>query len=149
MAESGFEPKRSLGYLLNLAGRLLGRALDRRLAEHGVALGHFPLLLVLWEEERLTQTEIARRLDIVQPTVANTLKRMQRDGLIAAAPDPANARRVLISLTERGRALEPRLKQEARGVNAAAAREMSANELADFRATLSKLIAALQQTLAG
>jgi DNA-binding MarR family transcriptional regulator len=143
MAHREFDREKSLGYLVNLAGRLLGRALDRRLAGYGVSLGQFPLLLVLWEEEGLTQTEIARRLEIEQPTVANTLKRMERDGLIAAAPDPGHSRRVLITLTERGRALEEPLKDEALQINRRAAAEMAPQELASFRVTLGKVIAAL------
>jgi DNA-binding MarR family transcriptional regulator len=147
-SDGGFERARSLGYLVNLAGRLLARALDRRLAAYGVSIGQFPLMLILWEEERLTQTEIARRIDIEQPTVANTLKRMERDGLVTTAPDPGHSRRVLISLTERGRALEPLLKEEARQVNAQGAKELSNDQLAEFRATLHKLIAALDPALA-
>jgi len=145
MSSEDFDREKSLGYLVNLAGRLLGRALDRRLAGHGVSLGQFPLLLVLWEEEGLTQSEIARRLDIEQPTVANTLKRMERDGLIAAAPDPNHSRRVLITLTARGRALEAPLKAEALQVNRGAAAELTPQELAGFRATLAKVIAALAE----
>ena len=145
MSKEAFDREKSLGYLVNLAGRLIGRALDRRLAEHGVSLGQFPLLLALWEEEGLTQSEIARRLDIEQPTVANTLKRMERDGLIAAAPDPLHARRVLIRLTARGRALEAALKAEALQINGKAAAQLSPQDLADFRAALAKMIAALAQ----
>jgi DNA-binding MarR family transcriptional regulator len=143
MSSEEFDREKSVGYLVNLAGRLLGRALDRRLAAHGVSLGQFPLLLVLWEEEGLTQSEIARRLDIEQPTVANTLKRMERDGLVAAAPDPRHSRRVLITLTERGRALQAPLKKEALQVNRSAAAQLSPQELAGFRATLGRVIAAL------
>ena len=145
MSSEEFDREKSLGYLVNLAGRLLGRALDRRLAGYGVSLGQFPLLLVLWEEEGLTQSEIARRLDIEQPTVANTLKRMERDGLIAGAPDPKHSRRVLITLTERGRALEAPLKEEALHVNRRATAELAPQELLGFRATLGKLIAALAE----
>jgi len=143
MANSEFDREKSLGYLVNLTGRLIGRALDRRLGDYGVSLGQFPLLLALWEEEGLTQSEIARRLDIEQPTVANTLKRMQRDGLIAVAPDPKHSRRVLVTLTERGRALEGPLKQEALQINRRAAAELTPQQLADFRATLANVIAAL------
>ncbi|HXT08928.1 MAG TPA: MarR family transcriptional regulator [Roseiarcus sp.] len=143
MANSEFDREKSLGYLVNLAGRLFGRALDRRLGGYGVSLGQFPLLLALWEEEGLTQSEIARRLDIEQPTVANTLKRMRRDGLIAVAPDPKHSRRVLITLTERGRALEGPLKQEALRINHRAAAELTPPQLAAFRAALAKAIAAL------
>lgn len=115
-------------------------ALERRLAPHGVALGQFPLLLMLWEEEAITQSEIARRLALEQPTVANTLKRMERDGLVGFAPDPDNRRQVLVTLTDRGRELEHPLIAEAMAVNAVAAGHFSAGERAQFMALLDKML---------
>jgi DNA-binding MarR family transcriptional regulator len=143
-----FDRRNSLGYLVNHAGRLFARALDRGLASRGVSHGQFPILIVLWEEDGLTQSEIARRLDIEQPTVANTLKRMERDGLISTAPDPANARRVRILLTERARALEGDLTGEADAVNEAAANGMNTEEVGRLRDALERLIAQLAKRLA-
>jgi DNA-binding MarR family transcriptional regulator len=140
---SKFDRRQSLGYLVNHAGRLFARALDRGLSGHGVSHGQFPILIVLWEEDGLTQSEIARRLDIEQPTVANTLKRMERDGLISTAPDAANGRRVRILLTERARSLESALTGEADAINAAAARGMGAGEVDSLRAALERLVAQL------
>ena len=138
-----FERKESLGYLVNHLARSFARTLERRLARHKVPLGQFPLLLVLWEEENLTQSEIARRLDCEQPTVANTLRRMERDGLVETGPDPSNRRQVLIRLTERGRSLERPLTEEAQTINEAAAAKMSASDLDAFRRTIRLLIEGL------
>lgn len=139
-----YRREESLGYLVNYLGRVLARALERRLVKHGVALGQFPLLLTLWEEESLTQSEIARRLDIEQPTVANTLRRMERDGLVNAEPDPSHRRQVLIKLTEKGRKLERPLKLEALAVNQAAAAKISASDLEAFRRTIGLLLENLE-----
>ena len=138
-----FSREASLGYLVNHLARLFARALEKRLARHGVALGQFPPLLILWDEENITQSEIARRLDIEQPTVANTLKRMQRDGLIVPVADPGNRRRVLIRLTDRARALRPLLIGEAETVNALAGATLSADETAAFAAVLNRMRQAL------
>jgi DNA-binding MarR family transcriptional regulator len=131
-SDAQFSRETSLGYAANFVGRAFARALERRLARHGVALGQFPLLLTLWEEDGLTQSEIARRLLIEQPTVANTLKRMERDGLIAAAVDPKNRRLVRISLTAKGRALENALIAEAQAVNKAAVAGLTRRDAALF-----------------
>ncbi len=139
-----YRREESLGYLVNYLGRVLARALERRLLKHGVPLGQFPLLLTLWEEESLTQSEIARRLDIEQPTVANTLRRMERDGLVRAEPDPSHRRQVLIKLTEKGRKLERPLKLEALAVNQAAAAKLSPADLEAFRRTIRLLLETLE-----
>ncbi len=143
MGAEDFRCEQSLGYQINLLGRLFARALERRLAPHGVALGQFPLLLMLWEEQGITQSEIARRLTLEQPTVANTLKRMERDGLVAFAPDPENRRQVLVTLTDKGRALENPLIAEAVAVNSRAAARFNAGEQAQVMAMLEKMLGAL------
>jgi DNA-binding MarR family transcriptional regulator len=144
-----FERSTSLGYVVNHLGRMFARALDHRLATHGVALGQFPLLLVLWEEEGVTQTEMARRLDIEQPTVANTLRRMERDGFVTFAPAPHNRRQVLVRLTDRARALRAPLTAEARAVNAHAAAPLTPDELATFVRILDKMRAAFSSNDSG
>lgn len=143
--EIPFRRFESFGYVVNHLGRLFARALERRLAGHGVALGQFAPLIVLWEEEGVTQSEIARRLDLEQPTVANTLRRMERDGLVRVEPDPDNRRQVLIYLTDRGRALNGPLTAEARAINAQAAAALSAEEREALFRSMRKLVAVFKE----
>ncbi len=76
--------------------------------------------------------EVADLIDREQPTVANTLRRMDRDGLVKTGPDPSNRLQVLIRLTEKGRSLERPLTAEAQSINKAAAAKASASELDAF-----------------
>jgi DNA-binding MarR family transcriptional regulator len=139
IAAPPFDRQQSLGYLVNQLARQFAQRLERRLAVHGVALGQFPLLLVLWEEEGLTQSEIARRLTFEQPTVANTLKRMLRDGLVKTTRAPNNRKQVLIFLTEKGHHLRERLTAEARAVNAEAATALTSEEMDGLQKVIKKL----------
>jgi MarR family transcriptional regulator, transcriptional regulator for hemolysin len=91
----------SIGYLTNLAGRLLVRALERRL--NGGSAGPMPVFLALGDGKALPQKELARFAAVEQPTMANTLARMERDGLIAGEPDPNDRRSTLLRLTAEGR----------------------------------------------
>ena len=90
----------SIGYLTNLAGRLLVRALERRL--NGSTAGPMPVFLALNDGKALPQKELARFAAVEQPTMANTLARMERDGLIAGEPDPNDRRSTLLRLTPLG-----------------------------------------------
>jgi DNA-binding MarR family transcriptional regulator len=92
----------SVGYLTNLTGRLLVRALERRL-EGGFA-GPMPVFLALSDGKALPQKELARLAAVEQPTMANTLARMERDGLVSGEPDPNDRRSTLLRLTPLGRA---------------------------------------------
>lgn len=94
-----WQPKPTPGSLINRAGRLSGRVLDVRLKPLGVASGQVPILAVLNNGPPQTQTALARLIQIEQPTMAATLTRMERDGLIQRKPDPADGRSSLVSLS--------------------------------------------------
>ena len=143
--ESQFSRINSLGYKFYRLAQLFAQALDQRLGAHGVSVGQFRLLLVLWEQEQLTQAEIAHYLGIEQPTVARTLERMERDGLIKTMAHPTDGRRTLISLTERGRILKEPLTKEAQTINQVAVKGFSIEEIVQLHKALDSLTHALMK----
>jgi DNA-binding MarR family transcriptional regulator len=82
------------------------RSLHQRAAGLGFSPGQFPILLELWSEDGLTQKQLLERVDIEQATMANTLSRMERDGLIERKPHPTDKRAQLVFLTERAMAMQ-------------------------------------------
>ena len=64
-----------------------------------VALSHYPDD----PAQAPTQKELADRLHIAPPTIAASLKALERDGYVARAADERDARRNRVSLTEKGR----------------------------------------------
>ena len=100
-----FDRMESATYLATLLAKNFSRALQERGHKLGFAPGQFPVLLELWSEEGLTQRQLIDRLDIEQATMANTLARMERDGLILRKRHPKDKRAQLVYLTARGRAL--------------------------------------------
>ncbi len=83
----------------------------RQIAEEAFGkLGIYPgqemILLLLWLEEGIPQSQIAACIKVEPPTATKMLQRMERAGLIERRPDPTDARVSLVYLTERGRALE-------------------------------------------
>ena len=83
-----FEKNDSAGYLINHLARIFAQALAREIKPLGLAPGQFMVLLELWREDGLTQRDLVARLDVEQATLANTLSRMERDGLVRRAPAP-------------------------------------------------------------
>jgi DNA-binding MarR family transcriptional regulator len=137
-------PESSLGYLVNHLARLLAQALRDRIEPHGVVPGQFAQLLALYETDGLTQAELCARVQIEQPTMANTLARMERDGLITRTPDPTDQRRSLVRLTEHARRLEPDLVAAARTVNDLATEGLSDDQIGAFHAALRTTITNLE-----
>ncbi len=132
-----------MGYLVNHVARQLARALHAEISPLGVVPGQFGQLLVLYEREGLTQQELSEIVGIEQPTMARTLARMERDGLIERKPHPTDGRSQSIVLTEKSRALQPRLFEAARSVNARAMEGFSELE----RSMLIELLIAVRSNL--
>lgn len=69
-------------------------------------VGQEMILLQLWAEEGMPQSQLAERLEVEPPTLSKMLHRMERDGLVERCPSADDARISRVSLTARGRALQ-------------------------------------------
>lgn len=107
MAHDRTTPDRSESatWLASQLARGFTRALQARAAKLGFSPGQFPILLELWEEEGLTQRQLLDRVDVEQATIANTLARMERDGLIERRVHPRDKRAQQIFLTDKARSM--------------------------------------------
>jgi MarR family transcriptional regulator, transcriptional regulator for hemolysin len=95
------------GHLISLAARGYARLSEARLKPLGFGVGHLPVLVALQGGRASTQRDLARFAKIEQPPMAQMLARMERDGLIQRAPDPADGRSSRITLTKTARARLP------------------------------------------
>jgi MarR family transcriptional regulator, transcriptional regulator for hemolysin len=102
------EPEVLVGFWINLASRSLARHLDGRLRPFGFAMSHLPVVRVLGEGGALPQKELARVARVEQPTMAEMLARMERDGLVQREPNPDDKRGSLTSLTRAARTRFPK-----------------------------------------
>jgi len=96
----------SATYLSSLLAKEFSRSLLARSKSLGFLPGQFPVLCALWKDDGLTQREILNRLGVEQATLANTLARMERDGLIDRRPHGTDRRATRNFLTEKARAME-------------------------------------------
>ena len=126
----------SLGFQVRDLNRLMQRALALRIAPAGVAPGAWYFLRVLWEEDGLTQRELAARIGMQEPTAVIALRGMEQAGWITRIRSAEDRRKVHVHLTQPGRALREALLPEARAVLGAATQGMTEEE----RATLLSLL---------
>ena len=139
-----FKKMDSAGYLANHMARLFATGLAERIKPLGIVPGQFPALLELWEEDGISQRDLVRRLDVEQATMANTLGRMERDGLIRRTRDPEDGRAQQIWLTPRAKALRKDAIAAANAQNAVALRKLSAAERRAFVALMRRVIEAMR-----
>jgi len=130
----------NLGYLVNRTARLMAQMFSRRLQRHGVALAQWAILLFLYAKDGQTQRELSRVVAIEPPTVARTIDRMVRDGLVRREPHPHDGRATRIRLTPRALALRDELAAESMAGNQLAARVLSVDELETLKTLLRRVI---------
>ncbi|MEX0365967.1 MAG: MarR family winged helix-turn-helix transcriptional regulator [Ruegeria sp.] len=135
----------SAGYLANHMARLFAAGLQKRIQPLGVAPAQFMVLLELWARDGRTQADLVGALDVEQATMANTLNRMQRDGLIERRASETDKRSRLVFLTDRARGLEAEAKAAARAQNAQALAGLDEADRARFLALMRRAIANMQR----
>ena len=84
---------------LELLRKIKSRAMFQ---DSGLHMGQPPLLLYIREHPGCTQKETADELDISPPSAAASLKRLEKAGLVERKPDPLDARRNCLYITEGG-----------------------------------------------
>jgi MarR family transcriptional regulator, organic hydroperoxide resistance regulator len=91
-----------VGYALALAAFAHRGRMQRALAEQGLHLGQERVVFELAQTPGISQTALAARLGVEQPTVAKAVARMARQGLVRTERDARDARTTRLFLTDRG-----------------------------------------------
>jgi MarR family transcriptional regulator for hemolysin len=133
------------GHLISLAARGFARLSEARLKPLGFGVGHLPVLVALRDGRAGSQRDLARFARIEQPPMAQMLARMERDGLIARAPDPADGRSRRITLTPAAQGRLPDAITVLMQGNADALAGFTEAETGQLVALLTRLIANLDR----
>lgn len=95
-----------LCFRLYTASRLITQAYHPLLSGIGLTYPQYLVMMVLWEQDAQPVNDIAKKLYLETNTVTPLLKRMEAEGFVERSRSKADARQVIVSLTEKGRKLE-------------------------------------------
>jgi DNA-binding MarR family transcriptional regulator len=76
----------------------------------GLYRGQPPVLFALWEKEGITQSELARKMNIAPATITKMLQRMEKAGFIYRKADAEDQRVSRVYLTEAGREIRSKVE---------------------------------------
>ena len=93
--------------------------------------------------DRPSPGELARALRVHPSSLTGVLRRLERAGLIRRAPDPADGRRALVSLTVKGQRLNDRQEGTAESAVRRALKALGQGRTTAARAVLRKVAAEL------
>lgn len=119
-----------LCFALYAASRAMTRTYRDELAEIGLTFPQYVVLLVLWQRDGLTVSEIGDRVRLDSGTLTPLLKRLEAGGVVRRERSTADGREVHITLTTAGQ----ELKAAACAVRAEVVRRLAISE--DEYATL-------------
>ena len=133
----------SVGYQVRATHRALQRFLQFKIEPHGITLGMWYFLRVLWLRDGITQSELSRRTGTMEPTTLAAVRDMERAGIVRRVRDPSDGRKINVYLTDHGRGLEPLLMPLAAEVVQSAVSGLTDREVT----MLLGLLAAMQRNL--
>lgn len=131
-----------LGLLLRRAHKAFSGVIAARLARVGVTHAQFHHLRRLAENDGVSSSELSALVEVKRATSTSILDALESKGLIRRERDAIDRRRVNVFLTEAGWAIQEGLLACAVEANAAASRDVDAQD----RAVLFDL---LERTIAG
>jgi len=139
-----YDFEESVGYWVVMTARMFQRALHAELAPCGITFRQFQVLAWLALEERLSQAELAERMEIEPATLVSVLARMERNGWIRRDACPTDRRKRLVSPTPAACDIWNRAADCARRVRSKATRGFSPEQLAMAKELLGAMRANLE-----
>ena len=138
-------PNDRMAHLIRDTERAFRRALQLRLAAHGVPFGHWTFLRILWEADGLTQKELSQRAGVMEPTTVTAMKAMEAQGYITRSQIPTNKKNVYVHLTDAGRALKKKLVPLAEETNKISVAGLATKDVVAARNVLLSMLVNLAQ----
>jgi DNA-binding MarR family transcriptional regulator len=129
----------SLGYLVRKTHHAMVAQLDARLVDHGISPSTWAFLRRLWDEDGLTQKELADALGLTPPTAVSAIDNLERRGFVERRLNGSDRRKRHIYLTASARQLVAELRPLASEVNDIALAELSDAEAKELMRLLHKV----------
>jgi len=107
-ADQALMLENQLCFAMYSASLAMTKMYKKLLKQLEITYPQYLVMLVLWEKDEVTVSELGNKLFLDSGTLTPLLKRMEIMGLLARSRDAADERRVLVSLSEEGRALRKR-----------------------------------------
>lgn len=103
--EPYLDPLNSIGYLTRINFRAFSKSLEKLTRVHGVSSGQWRFLRVLWDEDGISQRELAERTGTTEATTVRSVNGLLKSGLIIRKRVKDDRRKMRITLSAKGKRL--------------------------------------------
>lgn len=140
-------PEKSIAFQIRRAHLAFDRLLTARLSRHGIKAGFWHYLRALWIKDGVTQKRLSQVTNVTEVTSVSLLNDMSENGLVRRERGTEDRRQVLVTLTPKGRALEPTLLPYAVELNRLAVRGIPKEDIDTCLAVLAKIATNLEAAM--
>jgi DNA-binding MarR family transcriptional regulator len=137
----------SLGMLLDVSSQFFRLVLNRKLLPRGITVEQWKILIVLWDQEGLTQQELAKRTYKNKVSVVKLIDGLERREMVLRKPDPEDRRLKRIVLTKKGKSLQKDLIALAKSNLRYAAKKIDPAEMVICKDVLRQVIRNMQELM--
>ncbi len=138
-AIDAYRLEEQIGYLIRRAHQRASSIFDAVMADFDVTPVQFAALAKLHDLGPTSQNLLGRMVGIDPATMFGVAGRLAKRGFVRATPDPADARLVLLDLTDSGRAVVEGMKGLGAEVTARTLEPLTPDEAAELRRLLAKI----------
>jgi DNA-binding MarR family transcriptional regulator len=132
----------SYGYLINLAAQRLKYELHQTFQANGYDINpeQWAVLNRLWEQDGLSQVELAERTFKDKPGTTRILSLLEKKGVVFRRRDTEDGRVMHVFLTKEGNDLKEKLIPCAEAVLAKSGHDLTKEDVTQFKRTLKKIL---------
>ncbi len=130
-----------IGFLIHDVSRLRRTVVDKALRPLGITRSQWWVLANLARDDgtAMTQTELARVMDVGKVTLGGLIDRLESGGLVRRQPDPADRRAKRIVMTQKGSRLLAEIHTVGREVDTSIMAGIPKGDIARTEALLAKM----------
>ena len=138
--ENDYSTKPQPMMLINEIGRLMGEKIREKGDDNPIGQKSGRLLMMeLSRKDGRTQLDLVKATHLKAPTISVALQKLEHDGYVVRTPDEYDMRAMRVFLTDKGRALDNKLKKRIAEEEAAATSVLTEAECEMLTALLKKI----------
>jgi DNA-binding MarR family transcriptional regulator len=138
----------NLGLLLVRVCRAHHNLAAQVMEKIGLHRGQPPILLALGQQDGMTHSELAAKMEVTPANITNMVKRIEQAGFVVRQRDTADERVSRVYLTDAGQAIQSEAKSLVRQMNEIAFAGFTEEEQTIMRNYLRRIHKNLQQAVA-
>lgn len=136
------EEQKPLGFIIKQINNIYEKELTNRLKMLGITSSQCAVLNYLFQsnQEKVTQREIERQLNLKNPTVTGLLKRLDEKGFVLCVQSPSDKRCKNVYLTEKAFDIQKKMESDRKKLDRMLTLGMTKKETESLRKALEKVL---------